>query len=153
MSSPTTEVIVRHEGGLAFAAKGPSGHEIRMDAAPDVGGGDSAARPMEMLLAALGGCSGIDVVHILRKMRIPFDALEIRLHGTRRDEHPRHFTAIEVEYVFRGAGLEEKRRRLEEAVRLSQEKYCSVAAMLKGAAQLSWRVTIEEDPAASGEEA
>lgn len=117
-----------------------------MDAAAEAGGADTGPRPMEMILAALGGCSGIDVVHILKKMRIPFDALDIRLNGTRRDEHPRHFTAIEVEYVFRGAGLEDKRRRLEEAVRLSQEKYCSVAAMLKGAAQLSWRVTIEENP-------
>ena len=116
-----------------------------MDAAQEVGGGDTAARPMELILAALGGCSGIDVVHILRKMRIPYDALEIRLHGTRRDEHPRRFTSIEVEYVFRGAGLSDKRARLEEAVRLSQEKYCSVAAMLNQSASISWRVTIEEN--------
>lgn len=99
---------------------------------------------MELILAALGGCSGIDVVHILNKMRIAVDSFEIRIHGTRREEHPRRFTSIEVEYVFRGAGLAEKRHRLEEAVRLSQEKYCSVADMLKQAAQLSWRVTIEE---------
>jgi len=102
---------------------------------------------MEMILAALGGCSGIDVVHILGKMRIPFESFEIRLHGVRRDEHPRSFTAIELEYVFRGAGLEAKRSRLEEAVRLSQEKYCSVAGMLNQAAQLTYRVTIEETSA------
>ncbi|OUN00952.1 MAG: hypothetical protein BAA04_07340 [Firmicutes bacterium ZCTH02-B6] len=138
-------LTVQYIGGMSFVGRGPSGHPIPMDAAQEVGGGDTAARPMELILAALGGCSGIDVVHILRKMRIPYDALEIRLHGTRRDEHPRRFTAIEVEYVFRGAGLSEKRHRLEEAVRLSQEKYCSVAAMLNQSAEISWRVTIEEN--------
>jgi len=145
MASPSgMSLTVQHVGGMAFVGRGPSGHPIQMDAARDAGGSDSGARPMELILAALGGCSGIDVVHILNKMRIAVDSFEIRIHGTRREEHPRRFTSIEVEYVFRGAGLAEKRHRLEEAVRLSQEKYCSVADMLKQAAQLSWRVTIEE---------
>ncbi|MFO7312135.1 MAG: OsmC family protein [Bacillota bacterium] len=146
MSSPSgMSLTVQYRGGMSFVGRGPSGHPIPMDAAQEVGGGDTAPRPMELILAALGGCSGIDVVHILRKMRIPFDALEIRLHGTRRDEHPRRFTSIEVEYVFRGAGLADKRARLEEAVRLSQEKYCSVAAMLNQSAPISWRVTVEDN--------
>ncbi|MFS8582564.1 MAG: OsmC family protein [Limnochordales bacterium] len=144
MSSPTTEVIVRHEGGLAFAAKGPSGHEIRMDAAPDVGGGDSAARPMEMLLAALGGCSGIDVAIILNKMRVDYEGFEMRIHGRRAEEHPKIYTSIDVEYVFRGKDLAAQRDKLEKAARLSFEKYCSVAGMLNKAAEMTYRVTIEE---------
>ncbi len=144
MASPaTTSVTVKHEGGLAFVGQGPSGHAMRMDAAAEVGGADSAARPMEMLLAALGGCSGIDVAIILKKMRVDVDGFEVRLNGVRGDERPRIFTEIDVEYVFRGENLEEKREQLEKAARLSFEKYCSVAGMLNKAATMTHRVTIE----------
>lgn len=148
VSSPSSmSVSVAFQGGMAFAGRGPSGHPIPMDAAADLGGADQGPRPMELLLAALGGCSGIDVVLILRKMRADIGGLEIRLHATRRDEHPRIFTAIEVEYVFRGRELAAKRDRLETAVRLSQEKYCSVAGMLDKAAELRYRITLEESDA------
>lgn len=144
MASPTaTTVVVEHEGGLAFVAHGPSGHPMRLDAAEEVGGANSAARPMEMLLASLGGCSGIDVAIILKKMRIEVESFAVRIHGVRRDEHPRIYTDIDVEYVFRGQNLEEKREQLEKAARLSFEKYCSVAGMLNKAAKMSYRVTIE----------
>lgn len=145
MSSPAkTEVTVNYEGGLSFVAHGPSGHAMRMDAAKEVGGNDSAPRPMEMLLAALGGCSGIDIALILKKMRIEVDGFDVRMHATRADEHPRIFTTIEVEYVFRGKDLTEKLDRLEQAARLSFEKYCSVAGMLNKAADMTFRVTIEK---------
>lgn len=148
LSSPTTtSVTVQYDGGMSFVATGPSGHPMAMDAAAAVGGSDSAARPMEMLLAALGGCSGIDIVLILRKMRIPFDSFEVRIHGQRADDHPRIYTAIETEYVFRGPDLEPHRPKLENAARLSHDKYCSVAGMLNKAAQLTYRVTIEEPTA------
>lgn len=117
---------------------------MHMDAAAEVGGSDGAARPMEMLLASLGGCSGIDVALILRKMRVDFDGLEIRIHADRADEHPRIYTAIETEYVIRGNNLEAQRKKLEDAARLSHDKYCSVAGMLNKAAELTYRVTIEE---------
>ncbi|MBO8140830.1 MAG: OsmC family protein [Firmicutes bacterium] len=151
MAQRGMSVTVGFRGGMAFESRGPSGHAILLDAAAEAGGADSAARPMEALLAALGSCSGIDVVHILRKMRIPFDGLEIRIDAARRDEHPRIFTGIDLEYVVRGRGLAAKRARVEEAVRLSQEKYCSVAGMLRPAAELRYRVTIE-DPDANEEE-
>lgn len=145
MSSPaTTDVTVTFDGGMSFTGIGPSGHPIKMDAAVEVGGSNSAARPMEMLLAALGGCSGIDIALILRKMRISFDGFEVRLHATRADDHPRIFTTIEVEYVIKGSNLETQRAKLENAARLSFEKYCSVAGMLNKAAEMSWRVTVEE---------
>jgi len=145
LSSPTTtEVTVRYEGGLSFVAHGPSGHAMRMDAAREAGGDDAAPRPMEMLLAALGGCSGIDIALILKKMRIEYDGFDVRLHGERADEHPRIYKSIDVEYVFRGKDLPGKRDRLEQAARLSFEKYCSVAGMLNKAADMTFRVTIEE---------
>lgn len=145
MASPAeTTVVVKHDGGLAFVAHGPSGHPMRMDAAADIGGADSGPRPMEMLLAALGGCSGIDVVMILNKMRVEIEGFDVRINAVRRDEHPRIYTSIEVEYAFRGKNLEEKREQLEKASRLSFEKYCSVAGMLNKAAEMTYRVTIEE---------
>jgi len=145
VASPAeTTVVVEHQGGLAFVARGPSGHAMRMDAAAEIGGADSGPRPMEMLLAALGGCSGIDVVMILNKMRVEIEGFSVRIHGVRRDEHPRIFTDIDVEYVFRGRQLEEKREQLEKAARLSFEKYCSVAGMLSKAANMRFRVTLEE---------
>lgn len=100
-----------------------------------------------MLLAALGGCSGIDIALILRKMRIDFDGFEVRMHGTRSDEHPRIYTAIETEYVIKGHNLEPQRAKLENAARLSHEKYCSVAGMLNKAAEMTYRVTVEESGA------
>src|SRR5690625_3320805 len=129
---------------MRFVATGPSGHEVPMDAAPDVGGSNSAARPMEIVLAALGGCSGIDVVLILQKMRIDIDSFDMRLHARRANDHPRIFTDIEIEYIFRGKDLESQRKRLEQATQLSFEKYCSVAGMLNKAAKMTYRVTIEE---------
>lgn len=145
MSSPaTTDVTVTFNGGMSFTATGPSGHAMSMDAAPEVGGTNSAPRPMEMLLASLGGCSGIDIALILRKMRIAFDGFEVRLHATRADEHPRIFTHIEMEYIIEGSNLEAQRAKLENAARLSAEKYCSAAGMLNKAAQVTWRVTVKE---------
>lgn len=143
----TTEVTVTYKGDMSFVAQGPSGHEMPMDAAPEVGGTDTAARPMEMLLASLGGCSGIDVVMILRRMRIEFDSFDVRIHATRADDHPRIFTHIETEYIVRGPGLGAHRARVERAAKLSHETYCSAAGMLNKAAELTYRVTIEDSDA------
>lgn len=97
---------------------------------------------MELLLASLGGCSGIDIALILRKMRVDVDGFDVRMHATRADEHPRIYTAIETEYVFWGDNLEAQRQKLENAAKLSHDKYCSVAGMLNKAAALTYRVTI-----------
>lgn len=86
----------------------------------------------------------MDVLTILKKKRISVDHFEIQLEGQRRDEHPRILTDVKLNYVFRGSGLEEKRKHLEDAVLLSQEKYCSVAGMLIGNVNLTWQVTVAD---------
>ena len=137
----TRHATVTLASGMAFDATSGSGHTIRMDAAPDHGGQDSAASPMEMLLVSLGGCTGMDVISILRKMRQEVTAYRVEVCGTRRDEHPRIFTAIEVEHVVSGPKLDPKQ--IARAVELSSERYCSVSAMLGVAADVRHTFRIE----------
>jgi len=139
------EVVVRYHSNMTFTSRGPSGHDLPLDAAPDAGGTNSGARPMEMLLGALGGCTGMNVVSILRKMRVDYDAFEMHIHGERAEEHPRQFTAIHVEYRFAGEGLEAKRAQIERAVQLSHDRYCSVAASLNPAIPVTYGITLNED--------
>ncbi|GAB6065902.1 OsmC family protein [Aquifex pyrophilus] len=105
--------------------------------------GEKALKPMELLLASVGGCSGVDVYHILKKKRQEVKNIEIILKGRRRDKHPRIYEEIEIRYVAYGK-VDEKA--LEQAVKLSTEKYCSVLAMIKNSTKLkiSWE-TVWED--------
>ncbi len=132
------QATVRWTGGLAFAATAGSGGTVTLDTTPEHGG--AGPSPMETVLLALGGCTGIDVVSILEKMRAPLEGLEIHVSGERADEHPRVFTRIALEYVFTGRAL--KPEQVRRAVELSQDRYCSVSAMLRKAAELTytWRI-------------
>jgi len=128
---------VRWVGGEEFLAAMPSGHAIVMDADR---AHNSAPGPMEMLLGALGACTSVDVVSILVKKRQRLDALEVIVSGERAPQPPAVWTEIDVEYRLKGK-LEEKAVR--DAIELSQNKYCSVAAMLGKTAKLSYRFAIE----------
>lgn len=131
---------VRWMEGLSFTATPESGATITLDTLPEHGGTGRGPSPMETVLLALGGCTGMDVVSILQKMRAPLEGVEIRISADRANEHPRVFTKIHLEYVFTGRGLAADQ--VKRAVELSQEKYCSVSAMLRNAAELtySWRI-------------
>ena len=134
------DATLRWEGGMRFAGAGESGATLTLDARPEHGGTGQGPSPMETLLLALAGCTGMDVVSVLGKMRAPFAGLEIRVSGDRADEHPRVFTRIRLEYIFRGKDL--KPEQAGRAVKLSQTKYCSVSAMLRASAELTytWRI-------------
>lgn len=129
---------------MAFIARGPSNHFLVMDGRePGSEEPQRAPGPMETVLMALGGCTGMDVVSILHKKRVPFTGLELRIHGERAPEHPRRYTSIQLEYVVRGANL--PRKAVEDAVRLSFEKYCSVAATLRTGVDVTYSVTLDQD--------
>lgn len=146
------DVVVRHVAGMAFVAHGPSNHYLVMDGRePGSDEPQRAPSPMEVLLMALGGCSGMDVVSILRKKRVPFTGVELRIHGERAPEHPRRYTTIQIEYVVKGSNL--PRKAVEDAARLSFEKYCSVAASLRGTVDLSYAVTLVDEAATQPAEA
>jgi putative redox protein len=131
---------VRWTNAMQFSGTGAAGTTITMDARPEHGGVGAGPSPMETVLLALGGCTGMDVVSVLEKMRAPLEALEIRIAAERAEEHPKVFTSIALEYEFVGAGL--RPDQVSRAVELSQTRYCSVAAMLREVAALTytWRI-------------
>lgn len=127
------KAVIRQSEGITFLGKAGSNHWVAMDGPEDFGGANAASRPMELFLMSLGGCTGADVASLLAKMRVQTDKFEIHLNGERASEHPKVFTRIEMVYKFWGKNLEEVRDKIEKAVNLSQEKYCSVSAMIRAA--------------------
>lgn len=136
------EARVQWNGKMGFVGISGTNHAVVMDASQENGGDGAAASPMEMVLMGLAGCSGMDVVSILRKKRMNLWTMEIVLNAERADDHPRVFTKVDVTFMFRGEDLKEKA--LEDAVRLSMEKYCSVAGMINKTAEITWNVKIHE---------
>lgn len=134
---------VRFVDGMQFVGTSASGHAVVMDAPTDVGGTDTGPTPMEMVLVALGGCTGMDVVSILRKMQVPFTRFEMAIQGERAPEYPKNFTKIQIVYKVWGDVPEEKVKR---AIDLSLEKYCSVSNSLKPKAEISYTYQINPNP-------
>lgn len=122
---------------LTFAAKGRSGHWLMIDADKEVGGNGAGNAPLEMLLQALGACTGMDVISILKKKRTPFTGLDIFVDGEKSEEHPKIFKKINLRFILHSNGGEKALNDLERAVELSYEKYCTVANMLKHSAEIS----------------
>lgn len=125
--------------GMQFVGRAPSGHAIILDTTESVGGTDSGVRPMELLLVSLAGCTGMDVISILRKMRISFVDFEVEVHSEKSKEYPKIYEQIELVYRITGDVPEDK---LEKAINLSQERYCGVSAMLGKATTLTHRYEI-----------
>jgi putative redox protein len=132
-----TMARVQWIGKERFVAQSPSGHLVTLDSDRSSNG---APGPMELLLIALGACTATDVVSILEKKRQKLESLEIDVSGERAEEPPRVWTKLEIVYKLRGA-LEESAVR--QAVQLSEEKYCSVAATLRKTAPIAYRIQIE----------
>ena len=119
-----------------------NGHDVTMDAAEEFGGKDSGPRPKQLLLAALTGCTGMDVVSILGKMKIELEGFKITAKGSLKEDHPRVYDRIELAYEFRGKNL--PKDKIEKAVELSQQKYCAISAMLRKACPLIYEIEIAD---------
>jgi putative redox protein len=128
--------------GVSFAGQSESGHTVVMDGPPDAGGQNLGVRPMEMLLLGMGGCTAFDVVHILRKSRQPVTDCVAEIDAERASTDPKVFTKIHVHFVITGKGLDPKR--VEQAVTLSSEKYCSASIMLGKVAEVTHDFEIQE---------
>ena len=128
--------------GMTFVAESGSGHAVVVDAAPDVGGRNLGARPMELVLMGTGACSAIDVVHILRRARQPVTGCVVELDSERAPEDPKVFTKIHLHYVVTGKGLAPTQ--VERAIKLSKEKYCSATIMLAASAAITFDFEIRE---------
>ena len=120
---------------MAFIGESESGHAVVMDAAPDVGGRNLGPRPMEMLLLGTGGCSSIDVILILQKMRQQVSDCYVEIEAERAESEPKVFTKIHLHFVVKGKGI--KAEAVEKAVKLSAEKYCSASIMLGATAAMT----------------
>ena len=123
--------------GMQFSAN-VGGHEVIMDAGPADGGNDSGASPKKLMLASLAGCTGIDIVSILNKMKVPFTDFSIQTEGHLTDEHPKTYKTVRIVYSIKIA--DEHRDKMEKAVSLSKDKYCGVSAMFSAFAKLDWEV-------------
>lgn len=134
------EALVSWTGGMAFNAHVGSGHDLVMDARADVGGENKGPRPTELLLAALGGCTGMDVVSILRKMRVEFDRLDVAVEANERAEHPKYFEDFKI--VYRVFGADVPADKVKRAVELSETQYCSVAGLFRHGAKIAYSIEI-----------
>lgn len=129
--------------GMAFEATPPSGQRLILDSAPADGGQDKGPRPLELLLVGLGGCTGMDVISILRKKRQQVTGYEVIVRAERATEHPMVYTSIRLEHVVRGKDISPEA--VARSIELSEEKYCSVMAMLRQSTKIetSYRVIQE----------
>ena len=128
---------------MQFNGKATSGHTLTMDADDTAGGSNAGFRPMELLLVGFGGCSGMDVISILRKKRQQVSALEINVKGEKTDSYPKIYKEVHIEYVVTGKGVQKDA--VERSISLSLEKYCSVGATLakSGIITHSYRIVEE----------
>ena len=131
------ESIIKWTGKMSFLGETPSGHQIQMDASEEVGGQNSGARPTELVLSAVAGCTGIDIISILQKMRLEPTSFHMDVKGDRAGNHPKRFTHIHIHYALEGDLPEEKVVR---AIQLSNEKYCSVSRSLNAEMTTSFSI-------------
>ena len=118
-----------------------SGHHLLMDAPSEHGGSDSGPRPKELMLSSIAGCTGMDVVSLLEKMRVEIKKFNIIVDADITEEHPKHYTKMHIIYEFYGKDLPSDK--IQKAVELSQERYCGVSFMYKKAFELTYEIKIE----------
>ncbi|MEI6274747.1 MAG: OsmC family protein [Prolixibacteraceae bacterium] len=135
------EISLDWKKGMAFETE-LNGHKLTIDSDKSSGGTDSGPRPKALMLVALAGCTGMDVVSILEKMRVEIADLKIKVDGDVTEEHPKHFTSMHITYEFWGNELPIDK--LEKAVSLSDEKYCGVAATLKKGIPVTHSIVVHE---------
>ena len=128
---------------MAFTAKREDGHSLNMDAPPVFGGNGEGFTPVELILAGLGGCTGMDIVEIMLKQRQQITGVEVKVTGTKREELPHYYQAIDVHYHISGRNISESA--LKRAIDLSEEKYCSVRAIFRPEVKLTYGYDIAQE--------
>lgn len=136
-----TTISVNWVKGMAFESI-INNHRITVDASTDHGGTDKGPGPKSLIAVGLGGCTGMDIVSLLEKMRVPFDGVSIVLENTIADEHPKKYEQIHIVYEIKGKNIDKEK--VEKAVALSTEKYCGVYATLKAGVKLTHEIRIIE---------
>jgi putative redox protein len=145
LNNPNWEAImttarVKWVDGFQFVGESGSGHAMVMDAPSGSGGGSTGMTPMEMLLVAVGGCSGMDVASVLKKKRLNVHDIEVNVSGEKAEDYPQKYTAIKLEFIVTGSNLPDDSVR--KAIVLSMDKYCAVKATLEGTAKVDYTYKI-----------
>lgn len=130
-------------GDMTMVASNDRSHEVTMDTYEKSGGKDAAQTPKEIVLSGLAGCTAMDVIGILRKMRIEPKGFRIEVESDQTDEHPKIFKNIKMKYYFKKSDDADENAKFERAVKLSQDQYCGVSAMLKKAVDVSYEIHYE----------
>ena len=144
MASDDQKAIIQYAGKDFFIGITPSGHALTLDTNHDRG---SAPTPIELLLIALGSCTAVDVISILEKKREQITNYRVEVSGQRREEHPRSYKRMEVRHIVTGRHISNKA--VAQAIELSENKYCSVAATLRPAAEIVSSYEIVEETSAA----
>ncbi|MGB1042407.1 MAG: OsmC family protein [Tenacibaculum sp.] len=136
MASHTVTTVWKEN--LQFETDNPSGHKVLIDTSEENGGNNSGLGPKAMMLSALAGCSGLDVVSLLNKMRVNFDDFKMETSGELTEEHPKYYHTVTLDYHFYGNNLDEDK--INKAVNLSIDKYCGVLEMFRKFAKVNTRI-------------
>ena len=137
-----TNYVTKWIDAMAFETE-INGHKVIMDATEKFGGKDRGPRPKPLLIAALTGCTGMDVASMLKKMKVEYDTFEIETESEMTDEHPKTYNKMNLIYKFTGKNLSSNK--IEKAVKLSQEKYCGVSALLEKGLELTYTIEVKEN--------
>ncbi len=129
--------------GMQFTGVADTGHEVIMDAPPSVGGRGIGSKPMELLLMGLGGCTGMDVISIMRKKKQVVTGFEINVFGEQAEDHPNRYTSLQIEYIIKGKDISEDA--VKRSIQLSLDRYCSVAATLGAGAEIEHSYKIVQE--------
>ncbi len=136
------EAKLKWTGGIRFEGKSLFGHKIITDGAKSAGGSESGYKPTELLMFGLAGCTGIDVATILTKMRQELTGIEVEVQGHQPEEYPKPFSKIYIKYIFTGKNLD--KGKVEQAIQMSEDKYCSISQTLKGVSNIISTYEIHE---------
>ena len=136
-------VNIRWDGGMRFTGTTEEGYSLTMDADPEGGGEGQGFRPVKLILVGLGGCTGMDIIWIMKRQRQEVTGLEMSVTGTRRKKDPRYYEAVQIEYVVRGRNLKESA--VKRAIELSEQKYCSVRGIFRPEVKVTTSYRIEQE--------
>lgn len=138
----TNIVTTEWQQDMVFKSDNPSGDEIFIDASEEFGGTNSGLRPKAMMLSSLAGCSGLDVISLLKKMKVDIDNFKIVTKGELTEEHPKYYHKVKIDYHFFGNELKEKK--IKKAVDLSIERYCGVFEMFRHFAKMETEIHLHK---------
>ncbi len=137
------ESSVKFTGGMSFEAE-LDGHKIKLDADEKFGGRDLGPRPKGLILVALMGCTGMDTVSLLKKMKVEFDDFQINVESRLTEDHPKYLEDIKLVFKFKLSNIDKYKKKIEKAVTLSQERYCGVSYMISKSSNLDYKIEYEE---------